>query len=342
MTRSAAIIGGGIGGLATANYLHQHGWTVDVFERADALPTSGTALGMWPEALTALDGIGHGDAVRSIGSRQQHGQFRRPDGSVIADITTSEGTSVLISRPPLLATLASGLPDGVVKFSTTIESVADLGGYDVIVGADGVNSRVRTAVVGQRVDPIYVGVSALVGRAPGTTDTVAETWGEGKIFGVSPRDGNLTNWFAAYREDPDAEPPTEPLEFLKENFGRWHADVTDALGRIDATSIIHYRIKRMPKLGSYINGNVVLIGDAAHAMPPNLGRGACETIIDSIALGRALDEHDVEKGLRRYDSERRKATQKLVTGATLMNHVAMSTRFTAARDVALRIATRFA
>ena len=84
MTSSAAIVGGGIGGLATAKYLTRHGWHVDVFERAEGLPDTGTALGMWPEALTALDAIGAGDAVRSIGSKQRGGEFRRARGRAAA------------------------------------------------------------------------------------------------------------------------------------------------------------------------------------------------------------------------------------------------------------------
>ncbi|MBJ8346377.1 FAD-dependent monooxygenase [Antrihabitans sp. YC2-6] len=342
MTTSAAIIGGGIGGLATANYLIQHGWTVDVFERAAALPDTGTALGMWPEALAALDSIGAGDAVRAIGSQQRRGAIRRVDGSTIANINSHRGTAVLISRPPLLRTLAEGLPDGVVKFSSPIATIDDLAGYDVIIGADGVNSRVRTVVAGQQVDPEYLGVSALVGWAPGETDTVAETWGEQRIFGISPRDGNRTNWFAAYREPVDADIPAHPAAFLRSTFGHWHADVRDILARFDEESIIHYRIKQMPKLDSYIRGNVALIGDAAHAMTPNLGRGACETLVDAATLGAALVEHGVEGGLHKYDRKRRKHTQRLVTGARIMNRLALSTRYTGLRDGLLRAAVQIA
>ncbi|NMN95256.1 FAD-dependent monooxygenase [Antrihabitans stalactiti] len=341
MTKSAAIIGGGIGGLATANYLVQHGWIVDVFERSAALPDTGTALGMWPEALVALDAIGVGDRVRSIGSQQKHGLFRRADGSTLAKIDIRD-TAVLISRPRLLESLASTLPDGIVKFSTTIDNVADLGGYDVIVGADGVNSRVRTAVVGHQVDPEFLGFSALIGRAHGTTDTVAETWDEEKIFGISPRDGGVTNWFAAYRQPADGRMPADPMAFLRSNFGHWHSDVTELLDRIDTNSFIHYNVKQMPKLDSYVRGNIALIGDSAHAMAPNLGRGACETLIDAATLGQALVSHDVDEALRRYDRKRRKHTQRLLTGARLMSKAAMSTRFNGPRDAAIRVVSKFA
>lgn len=342
MMNSAAIVGGGIGGLATACFLVEHGWGVDVFERSDALSSTGTALGMWPEALTALDAIGVGDRVRAAGSPQRHGQLRRSDGSVLANVESHRGTTVLISRPVLLDALAEPLPDGVVKFSSSVQATADLAGYDVVIGADGVHSRVRDVVVGRRVEAELTGVSALIGWAPGSTDMLAETWGGRKIFGISPRDGDRTNWFAAYHEPVDAPMPVDPEAFLCKQFGHWHADVRDIVDRLDPSSILHYHVKQMPKLPSYVAGNVALIGDAAHAMAPNLGRGACETLIDAVTLGQALVESGVEDGLRRYDSARRKHTQRLVGRARMLSRLAMSGRFTGARDVAIKVATRFA
>src|SRR5580765_1926203 len=110
MATSAAIIGGGIGGLTLANHLVQHGWTADVYERAPALPRTGTALGMWPEALAALDVIGCGDAIRAIGREQRSGAVLRPDGTVITRLAPRGGSAYLISRPWLLSSLAAGLP----------------------------------------------------------------------------------------------------------------------------------------------------------------------------------------------------------------------------------------
>lgn len=342
MTHSAAVVGAGIGGLAIANYLVQHGWSVDVFERSASLPATGTALGMWPEALAALDAIGCGDRVRSVGAEQRTGAIKARDGSVIANITSHRGSTYLISRPPLLAALADTLPDGVVTYSSTVSDAAALSGYDVVIGADGVNSRIRTTVAGREVAPRFLGVSALIGWAPGATDSATETWGDGRIFGVTPRDGNRTNWFSAYSEDIDTEPPADTADMLRRKHIGWHRGVTDVLDRLDEESIVHYRVKEMPPLRNYVAGNVVLIGDAAHAMAPNLGRGACETLVDSVALGRALTEHGVTEGLRRYDAQRRKHTQRLVRGANLMCRLAMATRYTGARNSALRFAARFA
>lgn len=342
MGNSAAIVGGGIGGLATAHHLLKHGWTVDVFERSGDLPRTGTALGMWPDALAALDVLGLGARVREIGRAQRRGEIRRSDGSVIADITSGRGTAVLISRPRLLETLAAELPGQTVKFHARVEEASELRGYDVVVGADGVHSRIRDSVTGQRVEPRSLGFSALIGFARGDTDVVAETWGEGKIFGITPRDGGVTNWFAAYREDADAPMPADPAAFLRRSFGHWHADVAQTLERIEEASLIKYQAKEMPRLPSYVRGNVAVIGDAAHAMAPNLGRGACEAIVDGVTLARALTAFGVPDGLRHYDQARRKHTQRLVAGSRLAGRLAMSTHHTGVRDAAVRVLSRLA
>ncbi|CAM5369397.1 hypothetical protein TPAU25S_01287 [Tsukamurella paurometabola] len=108
--RTAAIIGGGIGGLATAALLTGQGWEVEVFERAASLPTTGTALGMWPEALAVLDRTGAGAKVREIGIDQRFGEIRSCEGHRLGPRIEARGATVLISRPRLLEALAAAAP----------------------------------------------------------------------------------------------------------------------------------------------------------------------------------------------------------------------------------------
>src|SRR5689334_5856840 len=90
MRGTAAIIGGGIGGLATAAALQRHGWRVTVFEKEAAPAGSGTALGMWPSAVQALDPLGIGDRIRQVAVRQTIGEFRRTDGSRICTLSMAK------------------------------------------------------------------------------------------------------------------------------------------------------------------------------------------------------------------------------------------------------------
>src|SRR6476661_3249694 len=201
MTHSAAVLGGGIGGLAVARYLSRAGWHVEVFERADSLPASGTALGMWPQALDALDAIGAGDPVRARGSAQHRGSFLRPDGSVIGTIDNRDRTAYLLSRPALLATLAETLPDGTISFGKPAPTLDTLTDHDVVIGADGLRSPTRRQLFGDTFEPVYIGATAWRGWVPGRRDTVSETWDRDALFGITPRDGDLVNWFACVRAD---------------------------------------------------------------------------------------------------------------------------------------------
>jgi 2-polyprenyl-6-methoxyphenol hydroxylase-like FAD-dependent oxidoreductase len=88
MEKRALVVGGGIAGLASAIGLCRAGWRVSVRERAAGLPTTGTALGIWPAAVRALDRLGIGDTVRERGVRQRPGLIRRPDGRRVATLDT--------------------------------------------------------------------------------------------------------------------------------------------------------------------------------------------------------------------------------------------------------------
>lgn len=140
MTHSAAILGAGIGGLALARYLSRAGWHVDIFERSAHLPSTGTALGMWPHALRALDAIGVSNRVRDLGSPQHRAMILRPDGSVIGTIDNRNRRAYLISRPVLLAVLAEQLPEDMIAFDTTAPGLGALTDYTVVIGAEAIRS----------------------------------------------------------------------------------------------------------------------------------------------------------------------------------------------------------
>jgi 2-polyprenyl-6-methoxyphenol hydroxylase-like FAD-dependent oxidoreductase len=107
MSRQATIAGAGISGLATARALLADGWDVRLFEQSPGLPEAGTALGMWPEAMKALDRLGLRDLVQAKAVRQREARFLRPDGSMVARIAPEEPV-YLISRPALLSNAVSG------------------------------------------------------------------------------------------------------------------------------------------------------------------------------------------------------------------------------------------
>lgn len=338
MTIRVAVLGGGIGGLTAAAGLRQAGWPVDVFERAPALPAVGTALGMWPSALRALDAIGVGDAVRRCGRRQTGGAFLRPDGSRIVEITVRGPEPVyLISRPALLRLIADAA--GEVRFGIETE-LAELAEYDVVIAADGVRSRSRDELFGPGHRPRYAGVTAWRGTAAGDVGTVTETWGDGASFGITPQEGGRRNWFACVPAPPEWQAPGGELAALRARFGGWHGEVRSVLAELTEPDVLRHDLYQLGRpLPSFVKGNGALIGDAAHAMTPNLGRGACEALIDAVALTTALTSGEpVPEALAAYDTARRRPTQRMVRAAWLMSRLTHTRRLTRLRDVAVRFA----
>ncbi|MBB2947426.1 2-polyprenyl-6-methoxyphenol hydroxylase-like FAD-dependent oxidoreductase [Actinoplanes lutulentus] len=315
------IIGGGIGGLSAAIALARDGHKVTLRERNAALPSTGTALGMWPAALRALDELGVGDQVRRTGSRQQAGAFLRSDGSRIATIDIARlrkrtGDDVyLISRPALLAILHQAAADAGadLRFGEPVSCLDETA--DLLVVADGVFSRTRDRLLGPAYQARYSGSTAWRGTIEDMpTAEFAEIWGRGAKFGVTPHEGGRTNWFAAAAAPEGRFEPGHEVAALHRIFGDWAAPVRPVLDAIEESRILRHDIYVTPPLPSFVHGNAVLIGDAAHAMNPDLGRGACEAIIDAVTLAACLRQ---QNGPLLYDRSRRPATQRLARVAAI-------------------------
>lgn len=333
MSSRANIVGAGVSGLASARALMANGWDVRLFEQSPGLPRAGTALGMWPEAMKALERLGLRDQVQAQAVRQQEARFLRPDGNVVTRFEPEEPV-YLISRPALLSTLYQGISDDRVEWSHSVRDPASLPEGDLVIGADGINSRVRRVGKGEHHIRRPLGVIVFRGVVPGSTHQITETWGRGRLFGVTPQDSTSTNWFACVRQEllrrRGRIMGTD--EALVELFGDWHRAVAGIVEAMRTEQIDRRRLYDSVPMRSMIHGRTAIIGDAAHAMAPNMGRGACEALIDAVSLADALRTSTaLEEGLEEFNHRRLRQSRKIASQSRFLNRLSTGKRFGHAR-----------
>jgi 2-polyprenyl-6-methoxyphenol hydroxylase-like FAD-dependent oxidoreductase len=332
----ALIVGGGIGGLTAAIALARSGRPVLVLERAPRLGEIGAGLALGVNAMVALARIGLGDAVRAVGAPIDRAEVRTPDGAVLSEIRLDQlarlrGTpAVGILRADLQAVLLRAFQAGALKLGADCVSVSQDGDGAVVrcadgqqyrgavvIGADGIHSTVRR-VLGDTARVRYAGYTCWRGTAtlegPGVADRCAvETWGRGARFGLVPVGRGRVYWYATTNalEGTDVGPGIQKF-LVRELYGGWHEPIPPAIEATEETAILRHDIVDRPPAPRWSLGRVTLLGDAAHAMTPNLGQGACQAIEDAIVLANCLQRtRDVAVALEAYERARIKRTRAI-------------------------------
>jgi len=358
----AVVIGGGIGGLAAAAGLCSAGWDVTACERAASVEPAGAGLALAPNGLRALDVIGAGDALRALAVPQELG-IRRRDGRWLMRSTTGRMVSdrfgdpvILVPRAAVIDVLAARVPAGVLSLGTEVTSVEPGGNAaarvsttagelraDLVVAADGIGSTTRPALFPGHPGLRYAGFTTwqlLTGPVTGQIP-MAESWGRGTVFGVMPVSDGRVYCYAAAPAVPGMRAGDELAE-LARLFGAWHEPIPMLLAAASPEDVHRRDVAELAApLPSFHRGRIMLLGDAAHPMTPNLGQGACQALEDAAVISRlaAETEPDAVAGmLASYTAVRLprttgvvRASRRAATMATWASPPAVALRNTLAR-----------
>jgi salicylate hydroxylase len=352
-----AIVGGGIGGLAAAAFLHRAGLPATVYEQASQLREVGAGVVVAPNAARLLRALGVLDAFAGRAVPLETGwEFRRwQDGSVLSaeDLATKcerlyGERTYTAHRADLLDAVRRAVPAASVRLGqrcVALDAALDAAGSrpalrfadgetvpaDVVIGADGIHSLVRAALT-EPVPPTYSGLCAFRALVP-AADAPAFARRPAQVLWVGPdhhlvhypvsagKFVNLVAFAPAGDYTTESWTATATVDELLAEFAGWDERLV-ALISAAGTPGRWALLDRAP-LTRWSRGTVTLLGDAAHPMFPFFAQGAAQAIEDAAVLARCLaaDPDDPAAALRRYESLRIPRTTRLQEVSHARAHV---------------------
>ena len=338
-----AVVGAGLGGLTAAVALRQAGFDVDVYEQAPALTEVGGGINLGPNAARVLYQLGLGagldrEAVRPVSTHQRRWQDGRTLQRTPLNPRCEElygAPHLTVHRADLLAIIASGFPVERIHLGHRLIGAADKGDHaeawfengarvtsEILVGADGIHSAVRAALLGEEA-PRFAGCVAYRGLVPSERiadlglDRGSQSWvGPGGHFvHYFVSRGRLLNFVGWTEHDTwNREDWTDRATIARAlaAFEGWHPQVRRIIGAAE-TCFVWALFDRAP-LPRWSVGRITLLGDACHPMYPFMGQGAAQAIEDGAVLASCLARNDAEdpsERLRRYERARRPRVTRL-------------------------------
>jgi 2-polyprenyl-6-methoxyphenol hydroxylase-like FAD-dependent oxidoreductase len=362
-------------GLATAGALARAGWQVTVLERGERVAAPPTALVLWANGLRALTALNPDGGWTAITAPLPDGGVRRPDGQWLVTPRGRPGAGpapAVVHLDDLYDALVAGLGDRVeIRTGCAVTKVRVGPGRrpavgdgrtvheaDLLVAADGIDSPIRRALAPEAA-AVGSGFAAWQAVIPGyraprlTGDDAAggETLGAGYRFVSIPLGERAAGrggvyWVATAAGAARPESPATQLALLRRWFAGWHAPIGELLAATRPEDLVPQEVRELrplPRAYGFCSGSggVVLIGDAAHAMPHHLGQGACLAFEDAATLGSlvagAAPGPALCAAVEAYSRARRPRTTSVVRQTRRMSAVVQARGRLAlrARDAAL-------
>lgn len=313
--KKALIIGAGIGGLATALFLQRIGWKVVLYEKKNTRAGFGAGIVMAANAIHVLDELGLARKVKQAGAKVGQADIRSWDGKAITSVPVLKQASLygtysfLVHRAKLQAILIEHLEEEttlhVRKRMVSLEQnehevtvrfedgTEDTG--DIVIGSDGLHSDVANHLFGP-LQLRYSGFTAFRGITSFLDPMYSlevgggfEAWGSGRRFGFSQLGEGQVYWFAAINAPPGTDMQNRK-EHVLQQLKDWHPPIERVVQLTDEQSILKHDIYDRKPLDTWSKGRVVLLGDAAHPMLPNLGQGGAQALEDACVLACCLEK----------------------------------------------------
>jgi 2-polyprenyl-6-methoxyphenol hydroxylase-like FAD-dependent oxidoreductase len=319
--RTAEIAGAGLSGLALAARLAQLGWRVRLHERSSDLRMFGAGIWLWENGLKSLEILGAYEAATARARVIKEWRIADGRGRVLMSRPMTDSDRLLLPpRADLYQALidrvralgveirtssvaVAARPEGVLVLESGEECAADL-----VVAADGAYSRLRESILGTRwMDfGIEAGIRMLIEHRDGDSeDVITEYWnGPLRLLYNPCTDGENYIFLSAPVDNERGRRIPVDRDFWSENFPG-AADLIRRFaeaGRWDR--IVNVTCRR------WSEGRVAIIGDAAHAMPPNLGQAANMAFTNAMALALAVSgADDIPAALAAWERQQRPLTE---------------------------------
>lgn len=322
------VIGGGIGGLTAAIALRQKGHSVTVIEKDPDWSVYGVGIIQQANVVRAVAELGILDDYLAAGCGFDAVEIYAPDGTRVARVPSprlAEGypANVGIGRPALHKilgdrTIATGAQ---VRLGVTAEAIEDggskinirfsdgsAGSYDLVVGADGVYSQTRAAILPHAETPQFTGQAVWRYNFPRPAGHDALHVYNGPTgVGLVPMSDDVMYMYVTTPEPGNPRYPTAGLaDAMRSKLAACAPAIRELAEQItDDEEVVYRPLEGMLVTGPWHKGRVVLLGDAVHATTPHLGQGAGMAIEDSLVLADELARHDdIESALSAYRARR--------------------------------------